>query len=85
MAGLNRAWAGDITYVPTAQGWLYVAVVWDLKSRKVVGWSMKDSLEQALVHEALEMAVERRFSTTVSERLLFHEAGVTCTPILFHF
>ena len=39
VAGLNRAWAGDITYVPTAQGWLYVAVVLDLKSRKVIGWS----------------------------------------------
>ena len=36
IAGLNRAWAGDITYVPTAQGWLYVAVVLDLKSRKVI-------------------------------------------------
>ncbi len=45
VAGLNRAWAGDITYVPTAQGWLYVAVVLDLQSRKVIGWSMKDTLE----------------------------------------
>ena len=51
VAGLNRAWAGDITYIPTAQGWLYVAVVLDLKSRKVIGWSMRDSLEQTLVHE----------------------------------
>jgi putative transposase len=41
VVGLNRAWAGDITYIPTAQGWLYVAVVLDLKSRKVIGWSMK--------------------------------------------
>jgi transposase InsO family protein len=72
VAGLNRAWAGDITYVPTAQGWLYVAVVLDLKSRKVIGWSMKDTLEQALVHEALEMAVGRRLSAEASEALLFH-------------
>jgi transposase InsO family protein len=72
VAGLNRAWAGDITYVPTAQGWLYVAVVLDLKSRKVVGWSMKDTLEQTLVHEALEMALGQRFSAEVSEPLLFH-------------
>ena len=72
VAGLNRAWAGDITYVPTAQGWLYVAVVLDLKSRKVIGWSMKDTLEQALVHEALEMALGRRLSPEVPETLLFH-------------
>ena len=72
VAGLNRAWAGDITYIPTAQGWLYVAVVLDLKSRKVIGWSMKDTLEQALVHEALEMAVSQRISAEPSEALLFH-------------
>lgn len=72
VAGVNRAWAGDITYIPTAQGWLYVAVILDLKSRKVIGWSMKDSLEQTLVHEALEMAVGRRLSTESPEVLLFH-------------
>ena len=71
VAGLNRAWAGDITYVPTAQGWLYVAVVLDLKSRKVIGWSMKDSLEQTLVQEALEMALVQRFSAEQPETLLF--------------
>ena len=72
VAGLNRAWAGDITYVPTAQGWLYVAVVLDLKSRKVIGWSMKDSLAQTLVQEALEMAVGHRLLTGGPEALLFH-------------
>ena len=72
VAGLDRAWAGDITYVPTAQGWLYVAVVLDLKSRKVIGWSMRDSLEQTLVHEALEMALGQRLSTQAAQRLLFH-------------
>ena len=72
VAGLNRAWAGDITYVPTAQGWLYVAVVLDLKSRRVIGWSMRDSLEQTLVHEALEMALGQRLSTEVEGPLLFH-------------
>lgn len=72
VAGLNRAWAGDITYVPTAQGWLYVAVVLDLKSRKVIGWSMRDSLEQTLVHEALKMALGQRLSTAMSGELLFH-------------
>jgi putative transposase len=72
VTGLNRAWAGDITYVPTAQGWLYVAVVLDLKSRKVIGWSMKDTLEQTLVHEALEMAVNQRLSAKAPQALLFH-------------
>ena len=72
VAGLDRAWAGDITYVPTAQGWLYLAVVLDLKSRKVIGWSMRDSLEQTLVHEALEMALGQRQCAEVQARLLFH-------------
>jgi transposase InsO family protein len=53
-----------------------VAVVLDLKSRKVIGWSMRDSLEQPLVHEALEMALEmalgQRLSTQAAEGLLFH-------------
>lgn len=72
VARLNRAWAGDITYVPTAQGWLYLAVVLDLKSRRVIGWSMRDSLEQTLVHEALDMALGQRLSTRSTEELLFH-------------
>jgi transposase InsO family protein len=77
VAGLDRAWAGDITYVPTSQGWLYLAVVLDLKSRKVIGWSMRDSLEQTLVHEALEMALGQRLCTEVEGelvegQLLFH-------------
>ena len=49
-----------------------MAVILDLKSRKVIGWSMKDSLEQALVHEALEMALAHRFSVEASEPLVFH-------------
>jgi transposase InsO family protein len=72
VAGVNHVWAGDITYIPTARGWLYVAVVLDLKSRKVIGWSMRDSLEQTLVQEALEMALGRRLAAETSEPLLFH-------------
>jgi transposase InsO family protein len=41
----NRVWAGDITYIPTREGWLYVAVILDLASRRVVGWSMGRTLE----------------------------------------
>jgi transposase InsO family protein len=57
VAGLNQAWAGDITYIPTGGGWLYLAVVLDLKSRRVIGWGMSHTLEQAVVHQALEMAL----------------------------
>jgi putative transposase len=58
--GPNEAWVADITYVPTREGWLYLAVVEDLYSRKVVGWSMADNMESRLVVDALEMAVKRR-------------------------
>ena len=60
VAGLNQAWAGDMTYIPTAGGWLYLAVVLDLKSRRVIGWGMSHSLEQQVVHDALEMALGQR-------------------------
>jgi putative transposase len=50
----------DITYVPTQQGWLYLAAVLDIYSRRVVGWAMSDRPEQALARDALAMALERR-------------------------
>lgn len=56
----DRAWAADITYVPTRQGWLYLAVVLDLFSRRVVGWSMSDRIDEQLAMEALEMALTMR-------------------------
>ena len=56
----NEAWVADITYIPTREGWLYLAVVEDLYSRKIVGWSMAASMESRLVVDALEMAVKRR-------------------------
>jgi len=56
----DEVWAADITYVPTQEGWLYLAPVMDLCSRKIVGWSMDSSLEASLVARALEMAIERR-------------------------
>lgn len=51
---------GDITYIHTAEGWLYLATVIDLFSRKVVGWSMDDNMRVSLVNDALEMAIKRR-------------------------
>ena len=56
----NQKWVTDITYLPTLAGWVYVAVVVDLFSRKVVGWSMSRSLATPLVSDALRQAIESR-------------------------
>jgi putative transposase len=56
----NRAWTADITYVATAEGWLYLAEVEDLHSRRVVGWSMGPRIDSRLVVDALEMALTVR-------------------------
>lgn len=56
----NRKWVTDITYLPTEQGWVYLAVVLDLFSRKAVGWAIGDSLETELVGTALRRAIEAR-------------------------
>jgi putative transposase len=58
--GVNRAWCGDITYIRTREGWLYLAVLLDLGSRMVVGWAMSDSLTADLSLAALRMALARR-------------------------
>ena len=56
----NRVWVSDITYIGTDEGWLYLAVVMDLFSRKIVGWSMSSGMDVSLVLAALDMAVEGR-------------------------
>jgi transposase InsO family protein len=56
----NRVWVGDVTCVPTREGWLYVAVLLDLYSRKVVGWAMSERINTALVLRALRMALVAR-------------------------
>jgi putative transposase len=56
----NTVWSSDITYIPTDEGWLYLAGVLDLCSKTVVGWSMSESLEKGLVMDALRMAHRRR-------------------------
>lgn len=56
----NHVWVGDITYIGTDEGWLYLAVVLDLFSRKIVGWSMSDRMTATLVCDALRMALFRR-------------------------
>ena len=57
---LNRIWVGDITLVPTRAGWLYVAVVLDLSSRRVIGRAMREKPDQQLTLEALALAVRQR-------------------------
>jgi putative transposase len=56
----DETWVADITYVPTQEGWLFLAAVMDLYSRKIVGWSMRDDLEAPLVVDAISMAITRR-------------------------
>jgi transposase InsO family protein len=65
----DKTYVGDITYIPTKEGWLYLAVVIDLFSRKVVGWSMDERLKTSLVNDALLMAIKRR---TPNKGLIWH-------------
>jgi putative transposase len=92
-AGPNQKWVADFTYLWTAEGWLYVAVVLDLYSRRAVGWSMQTSMTAQLVTDALMMAIWRggkpdallhhsdRGSQYTSEQFqrLLGELGVTCS------
>jgi len=59
-AAANEVWTADITYIPTGEGWLYLAAVEDLHSRRIVGWSMSERIDSRLVVDALEMAVAGR-------------------------
>jgi putative transposase len=73
--------SGDITYVPTLEGWLFLGIVMDIYSRKIVGWSMRDNLEADLVVDALAMAVTRR---KPSGRLIHHsDRGSQYTSLAF--
>ena len=56
----NQVWLADLTYIPTGEGWLYLAAVMDLHTRKVVGWSMRDHLRAELATSALLMAIQRQ-------------------------
>jgi putative transposase len=92
-AGPDEVWAADITYVPTGEGWLYLAVVEDLFARRIVGWAMAARMTSRLVVDALAMAVQRRLpgaellahsdrgSQYASEHYqrLLARAGITCS------
>jgi putative transposase len=68
----NTSWVADVTYIPTREGWLYLAVVEDLFSRRVVGWSMGATMTSRLVVDALEMALARRLKGSSSSGLVAH-------------
>lgn len=93
VAAPNTAWAADLTYIWTAEGWLYLAVIMDLFSRKIIGWSMHETMERKLVIDALSMALGHR---NVVEEIIHHsdrgsqyasrdyqgmleKAGITCS------
>ncbi|MBD1578092.1 DDE-type integrase/transposase/recombinase, partial [Vibrio sp. S11_S32] len=65
----NRIWAGDVTYLRTNQGWMYLAVVMDLHSRRIIGWALSDRMTVGLVERALQMAITLR---KPQRGLLFH-------------
>jgi putative transposase len=71
VAAPNQAWVGDFTYIATEEGWLFLAVVIDLFSRKVVGWSMRPDMHRDLVIDALRMAWLRR-NPGKQAGLIFH-------------
>jgi putative transposase len=77
----NRVWLADITYIPTLEGFLYLAFILDTHSRRIVGWSMDSHMRTELVVDALEMAVWRR---KPSAGLVHHsDRGVQYTAISF--
>ena len=75
----DQTYVGDITYIPTAEGWLYLAVVIDLYSRQFVGWSMADNMRTPLVNDALIMAIWKR---KPKKGLLWHtDRGSQCASV----
>lgn len=65
----NVAWAGDVTYLRTAQGWMYLAMVMDLYSRRIIGWAIEKRMTKGLVIRAMKMAITLRGNHT---GILFH-------------
>jgi putative transposase len=78
--GPDRLWVADITYIPTWSGFLYLSVVEDAWSRRVVGWSMASHLRTELVLDALDMAIRRRRPAGVIHH---SDQGTQCTSIAF--
>jgi len=69
---LNRVWCGDVTYIPTQSGFVYLAVVIDLCSRKIVGWQISNQIDTRLVCMALWQAIKQRYKTRQTVAMMFH-------------
>lgn len=70
----NEKWVSDVTFIPTREGWLYLATIMDLYSRKIIGWSMGKSNSTLLVSQALKMAIEQR--QNVKGLILHSDRGI---------
>jgi putative transposase len=77
----NQRWVSDITYIPTGEGWLYLAVILDLYSRKVIGWSTSARLQRDVVLDAIRTAIGRR--TPVSDLIHHSDRGSQYASIDF--
>jgi putative transposase len=73
----DQVWLADITYIPTGEGWLYLAAILDLFTRKVVGWAMRDHMRAELTIAALTMAIQRRCPAA---GLIHHSDRAVNTP-----
>jgi putative transposase len=72
----NEKWLADISYIPTQEGWLYLAVVLDCFSRRIVGWSMSESIDAEIVCAALRMAISRRGEASAWNLIHHSDRGV---------
>ncbi len=79
----NRLWVGDITYIPTSEGWLYLAAVIDVFSRKVVGWSMSERITEKVAIDAIEQAVGREGPPDDGSPIFHDDQGVQYTSRSF--
>ncbi|MRZ30644.1 DDE-type integrase/transposase/recombinase [Paeniclostridium sordellii] len=80
----NRLWVGDITYIPTREGWLYLAAVIDASSRKVVGWSMSERITEKVATDAIEQAVGREGPPDDGSLVFHDDQGAQYTSRSFH-
>jgi transposase InsO family protein len=77
--GLNRTWSADLTYLWTGEGWLFLAVILDLASRRIVGWALRPRMDQVLTLNALRMALTHRHLDGRAPRLHHSDRGVQYT------
>jgi transposase InsO family protein len=76
----NQKWLSDIAYIPTQEGWLYLAAILDLHARRIVGWAMADQMTSELTIDALEMALRQRQPGT---GLIHHSDRAPVSPYIF--